>query len=288
MNFCAECGYKIEGDYRYCPNCGTEIKVSSDSFKDTEIGKDDFTICKNCGEENSIENVICFSCGVPLKRGKKIKSSSSSKVKISSQEKLNNMSYSRDDNLKTREKVLDNKKMLFIISSVIGIVVIALFLSGVYKSDSENTPVQENDQSANSGVSLERLNEITTLENKIKSNPNDFESILHLAHLLQDSRIYEKAIVNYKIYLEKHPENADARVDMGICYYNLGDNMTAIDEMEKSLKYQPKHQIAHLNLGIVNLTAKNIDVAKDLFKKTLELDPSSEAGKRAQELLTSH
>jgi tetratricopeptide (TPR) repeat protein len=75
---------------------------------------------------------------------------------------------------------------------------------------------------------------------------------------------------------------------MAICFYNLGDNTTAISEMETALKYNPKHQIAHLNLGIVNLAARNIEASKEWFKKTAELDPNSEAGKRAQELLNSH
>jgi tetratricopeptide (TPR) repeat protein len=111
---------------------------------------------------------------------------------------------------------------------------------------------------------------------------------LHLAHLQQDSKLFEKAIGNYKKYLEKNPKNADALVDMGICFYNLGDYKSAINEMENALKYQPKHQIACLNLGIVNLAAQNIAESKEWFKKTIELNPNSEAGKRAQELLTSH
>jgi tetratricopeptide (TPR) repeat protein len=75
---------------------------------------------------------------------------------------------------------------------------------------------------------------------------------------------------------------------MAICYYNLGDYTTAISEMETAIKYQPKHQIAYLNLGIVNLAAQNIEASKAWFKKTAELDPNTEAGKRAQELLSSH
>ena len=40
--------------------------------------------------------------------------------------------------------------------------------------------------------------------------------------------------------------------------------------------------------GIVNLTAGNLSRAKEWFKKAMELDPNSDAGKKAQELLTSH
>ena len=88
--------------------------------------------------------------------------------------------------------------------------------------------------------------------------------------------------------MEKNPANADARVDMGVCYYNLKNYPTAIAEMKKALEYSPRHQIAHLNLGIVNLTAGNLEDSKNWFQKAVDIDPDSEVGKRAKELLQSH
>ncbi len=190
--------------------------------------------------------------------------------------------------INNEEKVLDNKKILMISSAIVVIFIFALIISGVFDSEVKTNVTQMNDQNSNSGVSLANMEEINKLEAAVVANPDDLESTLHLAHLQQDAGLYEKAIANYKKYLVKDPENADNRVDMAICYYNLGDNTTAITEMETALKYQPKHQIAHLNLGIVNLAARNIEASKEWFKKAAELDPNSEAGKRAQELLTSH
>jgi tetratricopeptide (TPR) repeat protein len=166
--------------------------------------------------------------------------------------------------------------------------IIALIASGVFDSRVQSDLIQTNTQSQDPGVNMTNMQEISELENKVAANPEDIESTLHLAHLLQDSGLFEKAITNYKKYLDKNQENADARVDMAICYYNLSDYNTAISEMEAAIKYQPKHQIAHLNLGIVNLTARNIEASKMWFQKTVDIDPNSEAGKRAQELLTSH
>ncbi len=37
------------------------------------------------------------------------------------------------------------------------------------------------------------------------------------------------------------------------------DNDNAIKEMEKALEINPTHQIGHLNLGVVNLNAGNIE-----------------------------
>ena len=84
------------------------------------------------------------------------------------------------------------------------------------------------------------------------------------------------------------PRDADARVDMGVCYYNLGDFNTAITEMETALKYNPHHQIALLNLGIVNLSAGNLEKSKEWLEKAVNENPNTDVGKRAKELLESH
>jgi uncharacterized membrane protein YvbJ len=288
MNYCAQCGYKLEGEFKFCPNCGSKINSIKDPNAEGE-GVKEVIICKNCGEENPLGNINCFSCGVPLKGNKnQRKVSEKYKRKKNNRKESENIKYFNSGNKKTDEKVLDTKLILIVSSVIIIIFVLALLITGVFDSGVQSNLTQVNNQSSGSDVSLENLNEITDLENKIKANPDDMEATLHLAHLQQDSKLFDKAIVNYRKYLEKDPENADARVDMGICFYNLGDNKSAINEMESALKYQPNHQIACLNLGIVNLAAQNIIESKKWFKKTIELNPNSEAGKRAQELLTSH
>ena len=75
---------------------------------------------------------------------------------------------------------------------------------------------------------------------------------------------------------------------MGICYYNLQNYDAAISEMEQALKYDPKHQIGYLDLGIVNLAAGKMEKSQEWLKKAVQIDPNSEYGKKAQELLSSH
>ncbi|NWG28209.1 MAG: tetratricopeptide repeat protein [Ignavibacteriaceae bacterium] len=285
MKYCPECGFKIEGEFKFCPNCGSQIN-SSNKENDVAIQR---IICKNCGEENPIDNTECFSCGIPLKESRnKKQTSSKQESKKNALKKSESKSFSDKGKTTGGEKVLDNKKILLISSAIVVIFIFALIFSDVFDSGIQKNTSQMNNQSSDSGVNLANVEEISRLEEKVKANPDDLESTLHLAHLLQDSGLLEKAITNYKKYLARFPENADARVDMAICFFNLGDNATAISEMESAIKYQPKHQIAHLNLGIVNLTARNIEASKIWFEKTVELDPNSEAGKRAQELLNSH
>jgi len=288
VNYCAECGFKIEGEFKFCPNCGSKIYSEMISSDKTQNGSAELIICKNCGEENPLENSNCFSCGVRLSRNKiKGQGRPDQKSKKNDRKKFTSENTSSNKIIK-EEKVLDNKKILIISSAVVVVFIFALVVSGVFDSGIKENKSQVNNQSSGTGVDLSNMEEITKLEDKVNANPDDLESTLHLAHLLQDAGLSEKAITNYKKYLVKFPENADARVDMAICFYNLSDYTTAINEMETAIKYQPKHQIAYLNLGIVNLAAQNVEVSKDWFRKTAELDPNTEAGKRAQELLNSH
>lgn len=301
-SFCGECGFALDKDYNFCPNCGSKIeyvesKTKEEGHNNSEIKSSDIVICSVCGEENSTENNACEYCGAVLKvdAEKKVKKiiikndvSKSERLKeLTRKPKKIKRSQKGPDNPPKEIKKELNKKFIYVmIGGILAFVLIVLFLSGVFESSV--TQVSTQTQQTNSGINLNNLTEIAELEKKVAANPNDLETLLHLAHLQNDSGLYEKAIANYQKYLDKRPADADARIDMGVCYYNLGNYDSAITEMKKALEYSPKHQIGHLNLGIVNLTAGNLQEAKDWFQKTVELNPNSDAGLRAQELLKSH
>jgi len=53
------------------------------------------------------------------------------------------------------------------------------------------------------------------------------------------------------------PKNANARIDMAVCYYNMQQFDKAESEILTALKYSPNHQTGFLNLGVIYL-AKQI------------------------------
>lgn len=297
-NFCPGCGTKLNSSFNYCPSCG--IQLTDEKFQvnitevETEIVK--VIVCDNCGEENSESSLLCESCGIKLEG--KILDKKETQTKIH-QQKTVAKSVKSDSEKRTKhippnkqaaaeEKTLDQNKLLLYISAVIIGITFILFLAGVFDSGTTTTGNQTNVQNESSGVNLSNINRINELQAKADSDPNDLVTLLELSHLQNDSGLFEKAIINYKRYLEKKPEDADARIDMGVCYYNLRDYDNALAEMTKALSYKPDHQIGHLNLGIVNLSAGNVDKSKEWLLKAVSLNPNSEVGKRAQELLQSH
>ena len=94
-----------------------------------------------------------------------------------------------------------------------------------------------------------------------------------------------EAILYYKKALGIDSTNSDVRVDMAICYYELGDPNTAIKEMEKSLKFQPNHSKALYNLGIVNYSTGNTATAAQWWKKFLLVEPQGDLADKVKEYL---
>jgi TolA-binding protein len=312
-SFCAECGSDVNEKFKFCPECGEKIISSNQkenlgteqtTLSDPKSKKTaEIIICENCGDENPSDNEVCDGCGIKLE-GTVIQKAVEGKITVAERvEKPQPQKSAEQQRVKKKkktkptkkvesqkeEKEFDTKKIYLIVAVISIFVVIILFTSGVF--DTNETTVNTNvtpDQSTSSGIDLGSLQNINNLEAKLNANPNDTKTLLDLAHLNNDSGFYDKAIPLYQRYLEKIPENADARIDMGVCMYNLGQYDNAIKEMKKALEYEPNHQIGHLNLGVVNLTAGNIDVSKEWFQKAVDLGPDTDVGKRAKELLNSH
>jgi TolA-binding protein len=312
-NFCTECGSNLSENFKFCPECGATIISPNQNdtigTEQTNLGDPtskksvEIIVCENCGDENPSDNEVCDGCGIKLE-GNVIQKTVEVKTPVTERvetpqlqksagpqkaKKKNKTKPTKKSEPKKEEKEFDTKKIYLIIAVISIFVVIVLYSSGVFDSSvsTVNTNVNPN-QSSGSGIDLGSLQKINNLESKLNANPKDTKTLLELAHLNNDSGFYDKAIPLYKRYLEKFPENADARIDMGVCMYNLGDFDNAIIEMKKALEYEPKHQIGHLNLGVVNLTAGNSDVAKEWFQKAVNLGPDTDVGKRAKELLNSH
>lgn len=295
FKFCPECGLKLEKEFKFCPECGFNLEnLNQQNSPNDEIK--DVVVCDNCGEENSPENFVCAGCGIKLKDKPEAKDVKSPTQPV---EKKKSYSYNKKTSKKSRtadkkqeqvsRKTLSRKELYTISGVLLAGIILILIFSGVFDAKKiTETNLGDINQVQGSKVNLNNIQKINELEARVKANPNDKESLLALAHLKNDSGMYEQAIINYKQYLKMQPADADARVDMGVCYYNLGDFKTAISEMETALKYNPHHQIAFLNLGIVNLSAGNLEKSKEWLNKAVNENPNNDIGKRAKELLESH
>lgn len=190
------------------------------------------------------------------------------------------------------KKEITSLQLLLTIFGLSAIGIFLLIISGLF--DTAETVVQHNhtnnesQQVQSPSVDLNKLNEINKLEEVVKNNPTNHEALLNLAHMQNDNGFYDKAVEKYEQYLKLHPENADVIVDLGVCYFELKKYNKSISVIESALKINPTHQIAHFNLGIVNLSNGNINKAKEWWGKARDIDPNSNIGKKAEELLKTN
>jgi Tfp pilus assembly protein PilF len=274
---CAECEAEINLGDKHCASCGKMVEWPAGS-EPQESGASPRP-CTRCGSENVADASFCNSCGAKLQgAGRQQAKSSRQSAK---QER------GRDSRRKEPESSpLFSWKVIVGFLGVLAILVVVFEVS----SDRKQSPVQQ--QSATSQMptaNIELAGQISELEKEVAANPSDMQSVLRLANICQDGRFFDKAITNYKRFLEKTPKDANARVDLGISYFENGNLVEAEKEMQLALKYEPKHLNGHFNLGIVNLRAGHIQEANEWFKKTIALaPPNSEMAQQAKQFLEQH
>jgi Tfp pilus assembly protein PilF len=237
-------------------------------------------LCNVCGDKNKVENNFCGNCGAPLKAKSRIKADAAEVLKKT---RLENALKEKS------QKKLSTKKLFYIVLGFAVLACVVVISSDVFENsvkDNSKHVAQQNNPHV--GADMNVLAQIKDLETALQNKPGDKDTLLHLAHLLNDSDYKEKAVERYKEYLKLDTKNADVIVDMGVCYYDLGNNSEAISTMERAIHYQPKHQIANLNLGIVYMASGNTSQAKSYFQKAYEINPTNEVGIKAKELLNSH
>ncbi|MCC6549801.1 MAG: tetratricopeptide repeat protein [Ignavibacteriaceae bacterium] len=230
--------------------------------------------CLECGIKLKENTNFCSNCGADLQNQK------------NHSDKKNQRQGKKDspDHISTNQ-------ILMIMGGLIVVVVIMLYAGGVFDTPSTvttsaaNVPAAGNTQNS---VDLNAIQKINTLRDRIKANPEDHQAVLELAHALMDSRMFDEAIANYDAYLKTHPGLPDVMIDMAVCYFEKQDYTNADRIMREAVKIDPKHQIGHLNLGIVNLAKGDTETSKEWLKKAVALNPNTDAGKKAQSLLESH
>ena len=278
---CGNCGSVLAPGDKFCAKCGTAVLWDNEAPIVQEQPPASTIVCPSCGIPNLSENALCSGCGSPLTA-----TASPSQSKTSTKKKAGTVGKQPERRGEAGKKI-ESWKVLSIAG---GIVVLVLVGIGLFRNPPKeaSTESQAVDNNSTPAVSPTLLSDIETLQKAVDADPKDAGTLLRLANALHDAKFMPRAIDTYKKYLRLKPADADARVDMGICYYESGDSPTAIKEMQTALTYDPKHQMALFNLGIVTLNQGNLAESNEWFKKAVGVNPNTQVGQRAQQILTQH
>ncbi len=166
---------------------------------------------------------------------------------------------------------------------------------------------------------------IAKFQEALTENPAVYQIYGDIASAYRQKGDADKAIENYKLFIEKETAAASAtpnphvRIDLasiylekrdlanaekylamvdesaitdpsifynlGVSYYSAQNNDQAIRYFEKSVQVDPKYVDGYYQLGLVYMAKNNNPKAVENFKKVIEIDPNSDAAKEVQEFI---
>ncbi|MEO8169120.1 MAG: hypothetical protein ABI623_12785, partial [bacterium] len=191
--------------------------------------------CVACGHLNSTRNIYCESCGAKLAGTVGVETVKKSKP-------------SAKDSTTAKKSAQGSRFKFETWHYVLAAAVVAIagyFIYDEVDRNSRLTPANvqtaplnfPSQQAPSSPPTKEILDAIARLEATVKANPNDAGAKLLLANALHDGALHDgslfpRAIIAYQNYLKEKPGDPNARVDLGICYFELGKiDSTRSDEL---------------------------------------------------------
>jgi len=269
---CGRCGGTLEVGQSPCPHCGEPVEGLQSPAVSGRVP------CPVCGHPNVAGTVVCVSCGVRTAAKRPKGSSRGAKAQGPAPE---------------ARKRFEPWQAASVVA-ILGLVAFVIYL--------EWTPSRPASPTSTSAPALtpqthQHAADLEPLEAAVKAAPNDANALIRLANGQHDAGQFAAAIGTYGRYLRLKPDDPDARVDMGICYFELGrmdttgspeNYLAALRAMQAALDRNPGHQPAVFNIGIVHLAMGNLPESRTWLTKAVAMDKNSELGKRAQSILEQH
>ncbi len=117
---------------------------------------------------------------------------------------------------------------------------------------------------------------------KLKADPNNSSLLNQIGTLYKATHQFKEAAEYYQRAVDADPKNVAARTDLASCLYYQGDADGAINQLQQSLRYDPKDANSLFNLGMIRLQGKNDPTgAITAWQQLLKLNPTLTEDKKA-------
>ena len=128
-----------------------------------------------------------------------------------------------------------------------------------------------------------KVNALKAVAEREATNP---KPRAELANLYFDAQKFDDAIKWYEAAFKLNPNDVNVSTDLGVSYYYTNNPDKALEQLDRSLKIDPKHAKTLLNIGIVKAFAKqDLEGASKAWQQVIQLAPHSPEGQAAKRAL---
>lgn len=109
---------------------------------------------------------------------------------------------------------------------------------------------------------------------QLKNNPKDAKLLNQVGLVYKSAHQFDDAAKYFEKSLESDPKNIAVRADYASCLYFTGNVDGALEQLNKSLTYDPKHAGTLMNIGIIKWKGKgDANGAVEAWEKVLKYHP---------------
>ena len=108
----------------------------------------------------------------------------------------------------------------------------------------------------------------------VEPTEEDLNTIYQEALALHRQQKFSIAEMKYKEFLLWRSNNADAWLNLGILYFEIGNHYRSLETISKSIEQDPSKALSYYTLGVVLEKTANITMAILAYRKAIALDPT--------------
>jgi tetratricopeptide (TPR) repeat protein len=216
--------------------------------------------CPSCGQPNPADSRSCSACNFPL-RGPDRPAAGGAPPAAPERE----IRIQRPLPHRPRRRPGSNQQLtLWLLFATLAAA--AVVYMGISANLRRSTPPVE-------GANPEVQKRVDELRAALESDSTNLDARQALADVLYDTANWTDAIVQYRSVVRQDSSRVTAIVDLGVCYYNLGDVREARRHFLLGLAREPHHPIALFNLGTVSEREGDLEAALDYYHRALQSGP---------------
>ena len=126
---------------------------------------------------------------------------------------------------------------------------------------------------------------VAELRSALIADPDNPALNLQMGNELFDIGNYRESVVYYRRVLDIDSMHIPARIDLGVCYFNLNLTDSALIEMKKALEIDPGHVRGLFNIGVIYYNiGRNVEAQK-YWEQLIRQHEASQEAQLARQML---